>query len=147
MAAFRIVLRIATISVHIESVMFVPIAVCALPVLAAAGLTLFYYSCCTQIFLKRRIMSYDPAIVIKSLKSLSDLSPTVVAAVKARIAMLLSITLAELLPILEENGLTSDQVYDMRVLLQSGGPPAPPTAGAPGPVAAAASGAPVQVRA
>ncbi len=90
-------------------------------------------------------MSYDLDIVINSLKSLSDLSPTVVAAVKARIAMLLSITLAELLPILEENGLTSDQVFDLRVLLQSGGPPAPPSAAAP--VAAAASGAPVQVRA
>ena len=124
--------------------MFVPIAVCALPVLTAAGLTLFYCSCCTQIFLQRRIMSYDSAIAINSLKSLSDLSPTVVAAVKARIAMLLSITLAELLPILEENGLTSDQVYDLRVLLQSGGPPAPLAAA---PVAAAASGAPVQVRA
>ncbi len=84
-------------------------------------------------------MSYNPVAIIKALKSVPDVTPAAVAAVKARIAMLLSITLAELLPILEGCGVTAEQVFDLRETLEG------PLAAAP--AAAAASGAPAQVRA
>ncbi len=78
-------------------------------------------------------MSYNPVSIINALKSVPDVTPAAVAAVKARIAMLLSITLAELLPILVECGMTAEQVFDLRETLESL-PAAAPVA------AAAASG-------
>ena len=84
-------------------------------------------------------MSYKPLIVINALKSVPDVTPTAVAAVTARLLVLDSITLAETAKVMMECGLSPEQALAVRQAVD--GLPAA------APVAAAASGAPVQVRA
>ncbi len=84
-------------------------------------------------------MSYNPVTIMTALKSVPDLSTTAVAAVTARLVVLDSITLAETAKVMMECGLSPEQALAVRQAVD--GLPAA------APVAAAASGAPVQVRA
>ncbi len=84
-------------------------------------------------------MSYNPVTIMTALKSLPDLSTTAVAAVTARLVVLDSITLAETAKVMMECGLSAEQALAVREAVDS--------LPAAAPVAAAASGAPVQVRA
>ena len=84
-------------------------------------------------------MSYKPTRVANALKSLLDQpSASVTAAVKARLAVLPAMTLAELVSMLVECGMTPDQVLELREALDD----APPAAASP-----LAAGAPVTVSA
>ena len=85
-------------------------------------------------------MSYNPVTVINALTSVPDLSTTAVAAMTARLFVLESVSAAETAKIATECGLTPGQALALSQTLEG----LPPAAA---PVAAAASGAPVQVRA
>ena len=84
-------------------------------------------------------MSYKPTRVANALKSLlNQPSASVTAAVKARLAAVPTISLADLLTMLLECGMTPDQVLELREALDD----APPAAASP-----LAAGAPVTVSA
>ena len=84
-------------------------------------------------------MSYKPTRVANALKSMLDQpSASVTAAVKARLAAAPTISLADLLTMLLECGMTPDQVLELREALDDTPPAASPLA-AGAPVAVSAS--------